>query len=279
LIRDSRRRSSSTRRATVVALAIAAFGLPACTDAAGYDLDYLLGRVSFLSTMRSTVAYKPQQLPRLPPEGTVPVASPMGDVPSPFTQAELASVGAELQNPLPATAEVLARGAVVYRNQCATCHGATGAGDGPVVGAGRFPFAPPVNAGAAVAQSDGYHYAIIRVGRGLMPAYGERITHEDRWAVVHYMRQLQGAPAPDPTPGQPAALGISPLPRLAPTAPALAPGAPAVDPAAPGVAPGATDVSPTAPGVAPVEPLDPGAPAADPVDPADPAAPAVDPQG
>jgi mono/diheme cytochrome c family protein len=41
------------------------------------------------------------------------------------------------------------------------------------------------------AYSDQYLYAMIRVGRGLMPEYGSRITHFDRWSVVNYVRQLQ----------------------------------------------------------------------------------------
>ena len=40
-------------------------------------------------------------------------------------------------------------------------------------------------------RSDGYIYAIVKAGRGLMPSY-RRIPPEDRWAVVHYVRQLQG---------------------------------------------------------------------------------------
>jgi mono/diheme cytochrome c family protein len=162
-----------------------------CTDAAGYDLDYILSRPAFIATMRGTVAYHPQTLPRSPVEGTVPVVSPNGEVLPPFTPAQLDSVGAVLTNPLPASGEILARGAVVYQSQCFSCHGAQGEGNGPVVGGGRFPLGPPVNSGLAVARTDGYLYGVIRVGRGLMPGYGERITHNDRWAVVHYMRQLQ----------------------------------------------------------------------------------------
>jgi hypothetical protein len=45
--------------------------------------------------------------------------------------------------------------------------------------------------------TDGYVYGMIRVGRGLMPAYGHRISHFDRWNVVNYLRVLQGVvPAP-----------------------------------------------------------------------------------
>ena len=32
---------------------------------------------------------------------------------------------------------------------------------------------------------------MIRVGRGLMPEYGSRITHFDRWSIVNYVRELQ----------------------------------------------------------------------------------------
>jgi mono/diheme cytochrome c family protein len=39
--------------------------------------------------------------------------------------------------------------------------------------------------------SDAYIYAMIRVGRGLMPEYGSRISHFDRWHIVNYVRQLQ----------------------------------------------------------------------------------------
>ena len=48
-----------------VALVLAVSG---CTDAAGYDLDHLSGRVSFLTGMRTTVAYTPNTMPRLPAE-------------------------------------------------------------------------------------------------------------------------------------------------------------------------------------------------------------------
>jgi mono/diheme cytochrome c family protein len=59
------------------------------------------------------------------------------------------------------------------------------------VGPGKFPTAPAINGAATAARSDGYIYGVIVVGRGLMPAYGEKVTHADRWAVVTYLRQLQ----------------------------------------------------------------------------------------
>jgi mono/diheme cytochrome c family protein len=212
-----------------------AVALSGCTDAAGYDLDYILAVPAFIATMRTTVAPEPQTMPRMPAPGTVPVASPIGEVLPAFGQAQLDSAAATLTNPLPRDAATLARGAVVYHNQCFSCHGPQGEGNGPVIGGGRFPLGPAVNAGPSVGYSDGYLYGVIRVGRGLMPAYGERITHNDRWAVVHYLRELQGQPVAPVGPVAPGPVVPEPAPPGAPAAtgaPATAPPQPPV-PAAP----------------------------------------------
>jgi hypothetical protein len=43
-----------------------------------------------------------------------------------------------------------------------------------------------------VGRSDGYIYGMIRVARGgLMPPYGARIPHDERWFIVNYVRYLQ----------------------------------------------------------------------------------------
>lgn len=194
------------RALTVVgALAVVGTG---CTDWAGYDLDYFWDTIPALSTMRSSVTFDPYDMPRLPAPNSVPNATGNGDVPGPFAQTQLDSAAATLTNPFAGSANpaVLARGQAVYGNQCFACHGPTGAGNGPVVGPGKFPMAPALNGAATAGRSDGYLYGVIVVGRGLMPAYGERITHNDRWAVVSYLRELQrqgGAPATPP----PAAAG------------------------------------------------------------------------
>ena len=193
-------RGSTSRRCA--ALALIALGGTGCTDWAGYDLDYLLGRIDALSTMRRSVSFDPQSFARLPAPNTVPVESPVGEVLPPFGQAQLDSVGAVLTNPLEPTPEVLARGEFVYSNVCLACHGEAGAGNGPVVGPGKFPLGPTVVGGTALTRSDGYLYGVIRVGRGLMPPYADRVSHNDRWAIVHYIRQLQQQQPAAATPPQ-----------------------------------------------------------------------------
>ena len=191
------------------------FVLPGCTDWAMYDVDVAQGKVPQLSTMRESVRPDPYEYLRHPADGTVPVSTPQGDVPAHYTQADLDAVAPTLLNPVQGDSRALARGQVMYDRACSVCHGALGAGDGQVVkqvtGAdgkqyGRFPYAPPLNGGTAVGRSDGYIYAVIDKGRGMMPSYGERITHLDRWAVVEYVRELQrrAGAGPAATVGAPA---------------------------------------------------------------------------
>ncbi len=253
----------TTAKRLALAAALVGFGLPACTDWAGYDIDVAGGKIPQLANMRRNVIPDPYAMLRLPAPGTVPVSSPMGDLPGHFSSDKLDSVAATLTNPYAAagaTAAVLARGRTEFNNNCFVCHGPAGAGNGPVVqqakGADgksypRFPFAPAINGAATAARSDGYIYGVIAAGRGLMPPYGSRVTHLDRWAVVEYVRSLQAqagqtprraaaaVPPPAPAAGQPAA-------QAAPAA------APAQNPTA--VAPTAAPVVPAANGPAPARP-------------------------
>jgi len=224
-------------------LSLAAAG---CTDWAGYDLDAAAGKVPDFSTMRHNVIPDPYGMVRLPPAHTIPVQSPMGDIPDHFTSDKLDSVAATLHNPYAggADAAVLARGKQEFDNNCYVCHGPAGAGDGPVVQPataggktfGRFPGAPAINGAITAAKSDGYIYGVISAGRGLMPPYGFKLGNTDRWAVVEYVRSLQAATGASPArggaaPATPAAQ--PPAPQTTTTPPPAAPPAPAPAPAAP----------------------------------------------
>lgn len=198
---------TSANLARAAAAAAAVFTLSACTDWAGYDLDKAAGAVPAFSTMRSDVTPDPYQMVREPVPGTVPALHPLGDVPERYSQTQLDSIAPLLTNPLQPTPEVLARGQRMYEVNCSVCHNTRGEGNGPVVHAqNKYPFAPAINGAATTARSDGYIYAVIDVGRNFMPPYGNRMTHVDRWAVVTYVRQLQGryetrTPTPQMSPG------------------------------------------------------------------------------
>ncbi|HEX7240415.1 MAG TPA: cytochrome c [Longimicrobiaceae bacterium] len=230
----------TARRRLAGTLVLGSLLLSGCTDWAGYDLDVLTGKVPWLATMREGVQLDPWENPRLPAPGSVPARSPNGDAPAEFAQTQLDSAAATLRNPYPVTPAFAERGETQYARNCSVCHAANGAGNGPVVGQGKFPFAPAINSAPTQARSDGYIYGVIRVGRGLMPPYGDRMSQADMWAVVHYVRRLQGSsenPAPPPAvSGQP------------PASPALTPAT--IEPSAPPAAAPAGGAAPAA-GTAP----------------------------
>lgn len=128
-----------------------------------------------------------------PPDGTVPVG--WADVADP---AALALDAQEtIPNPNKPTLESLANGKAIFDVTCATCHGKTGGGDGPIAApngpiAGVLPIGPgPLGFSLATGLSDGHIYTTISLGRGRMPSY-RRIAPSDRWDVVNYIRELNG---------------------------------------------------------------------------------------
>lgn len=119
-----------------------------------------------------------------PPPDTIP----RGQIPLPYakTDADAARAGRELLNPFAATdAAALARGAVVYQNFCLPCHGATGAGDGPVVRRGY-----PAPTRSEVTLSDGEMFHVVSYGRGNMASYATQVSREDRWRAILFLRAL-----------------------------------------------------------------------------------------
>jgi mono/diheme cytochrome c family protein len=131
--------------------------------------------------------------------GEVNLGQPVGvDIP-PFTQLDLGVPGVGgpaiqgLVNPTnPTDAASLGRGEELYNRWCVVCHGPNGVGANANIAA-FHPALPAFNLSGPLvaAYSDSYIYAMIRVGRGLMPEYGSRVAHFDRWHIVNYVRQLQ----------------------------------------------------------------------------------------
>src|SRR5262249_27105188 len=105
----------------------------------------------------------------------------------PMRRAEAAVA---LKNPLAATPDALRHGKVLFETNCAPCHGSAAMGDGPVA-AHTAVRATDLTAGPSAARSDGYLYATIRTGGGVMPAYADAMSATERWQVVLYLRQLQ----------------------------------------------------------------------------------------
>jgi mono/diheme cytochrome c family protein len=200
---------------------------------------------------------------RPPPDGSVPAA--MGDLAKTSGgrrgRAELAARQAAAAAPDLAHAQPrltltwLERGRARFDIDCAPCHSALGDGDGQVARRG-FPHPPSFHEARLRATADRHFYDVMSAGYGVMHSYADRLTPEDRWAVVAWIRALQlsrAAPVaelPAPVlaalqrlPERRADAGTAPG-RSQPTAPSSAPVAastpmPALDDGA-GVAPAAT---------------------------------------
>lgn len=92
-----------------------------------------------------------------------------------------------------ATPEELKIGSKIFQGSCAMCHGKTAMGDGP---AGKSLRPPASNLNTMIKNNmidhNGYLYwAISEGGRELktsMPAFKKRLSPEERWALVKYLR-------------------------------------------------------------------------------------------
>lgn len=163
-------------------------------------MEYALGRISFLAYMRDAPFFDPYEAPRPAPPGSVPFASPAGDTPPPITPTDAGlnafAAGPHGTNPFPVDSALLALGDQMFLRHCAVCHGPDGKGDGLIMGPEKYPqgLAPNLTLQTTVDRPDGYLYGMIDVARGgLMPPYGPRTTHRERWAIVEHIRQLQAA--------------------------------------------------------------------------------------
>jgi len=151
--------------------------------------DDVVHKIGWFQTMRHQRNIKPYARPIAPVDGTVPITG--GELPVTAQTAD------RLLNPRTRTAESMNRGRWVYETYCLVCHGESGRGDGPVslTGGGPFPGVRSLVTVDLARRSDGYLYGNIvdaqRMGRGLMPRYGDKVRGNDRWDLVNYVRSLQ----------------------------------------------------------------------------------------
>jgi mono/diheme cytochrome c family protein len=92
--------------------------------------------------------------------------------------------------PVPATANSLQRGEVLYSINCAVCHGVDGTGDGTLSG---FFSPPPADLTSEDVRKspDADIFLAITQGRGDMLKLAENLSPSQRWDVVNYVRSLQ----------------------------------------------------------------------------------------
>lgn len=101
------------------------------------------------------------------------------------------------RNPLPYDEQTMRRGAAVYAEGCAACHGDSGNGDGPAA-KGLNP--PPANlrwgSGMHMMRGDSFLYWTIEEGGApvgsAMPAFKFALPEKDVWAVITYVQHGLG---------------------------------------------------------------------------------------
>lgn len=101
-----------------------------------------------------------------------------------------------INNPYPITTAGLEKGKQLYNIQCAICHGEKADGNGYLVrdDGGKYPVQPAnFLLDEFVAASNGRYYHALIHGRNLMGGYSDKLSYEERWNVIHYIRSLQAA--------------------------------------------------------------------------------------
>jgi mono/diheme cytochrome c family protein len=130
----------------------------------------------------------------MPPPGTVPAAGPLRD--DDALEAGKAPDGSWLRG-FPAAITVdrglLERGRDRYTIYCAPCHGAVGDGNGVTKRYGMGA-TPTYHDERLRRMPEGEIFDTITHGKAPaynMSPYGDKLSPEDRWAVVAYVRALQ----------------------------------------------------------------------------------------
>jgi mono/diheme cytochrome c family protein len=93
-------------------------------------------------------------------------------------------------SPVKSSAATLADGKEAFESKCASCHGKKGLGDGPKAKTLDTPSGDFTSA-AFHAQTDGEMFYKTKTGREDMPSYKGKLTDEEIWSTVAYMRTLK----------------------------------------------------------------------------------------
>jgi mono/diheme cytochrome c family protein len=81
-------------------------------------------------------------------------------------------------------------GQALYTKNCASCHGKAGLGDG-VKARSLKDFPGDFSKADFQGQTDGDHFYKTKFGRAEMPKYDGKLTDNDIWNMVNYMRTFK----------------------------------------------------------------------------------------
>ncbi len=171
-----------------------------------------------LNTWGTKKDYHTMASPRLPVEGTIPfgsmglvgasgeraraIESVLQNIPENGhvdynygdTEEERTRAMTEITtNPFPITENALNHGKEMFMLYCAICHGEKGDGEGYLIRDGSPYPAQPANLvnEEFIAASAGRFYHAMMYGKNVMGGYYDKLSYEERWQVLHHIRELQ----------------------------------------------------------------------------------------
>ena len=192
--------------------------MPDMAHSIAYEANYY-NYYSF-NTWGEEADYKTYAMPRTPVKGTIPrgyagqrsdnseslsgqlssasISIPVnGSVPYYYEDTEEDRTRATneiVNNPFPITEKGLSMAKANYDIYCGICHGEKGDGAGYLVrdDGGVYP-AQPANflTDEFINASNGRYYHAIVYGKNVMSGYTDKLSYEERWQVIHYIRSLQ----------------------------------------------------------------------------------------
>jgi mono/diheme cytochrome c family protein len=153
--------------------------------------------VEIFSDMDRQPKYKPQSESRFFQDGRTDRPVPANTVPREgfIEDAQLATGKTDTGEfasgfPMEVTLELMARGQDRFQIFCTPCHGALGDGNGITRQYGMAA-TPTYHDDRLRNMSEGEIFNTITHGKNLMGRYGDKLSVEDRWAVIAYVRALQ----------------------------------------------------------------------------------------
>jgi mono/diheme cytochrome c family protein len=118
-------------------------------------------------------------------------AAPAGEP----TDVPVTAPYAGMKNPFDGKADAAAAGKVIYTDNCATCHGDAGKGDGP--GGASLKVKPADLAEVAANDPDDRIFWVINVGGETagysadMKAWKDQLSQDEIWQTVTYIRSFK----------------------------------------------------------------------------------------
>ena len=109
-----------------------------------------------------------------------------------YIESQTAALG--LTNPNRATPISLERGKRLYKINCSQCHGVweDGAFHAPAIKPKEWMRQPEILGADYLLRPDGFFFTAIHYGFGLnMPSYGNRLSINEHWDIISYLRTVQ----------------------------------------------------------------------------------------